>query len=63
MSRLKQMLFRWLDVIPRREAGFMQDEIDDLKSEVVWQESMIEALKDNNRELVQAVNELDLGTF
>jgi hypothetical protein len=57
------MLFRWLDVIPRREAGFMQDEIDDLKSEVVWQESMIEALKDNNRELVQAVNELDLGTF
>jgi hypothetical protein len=59
----KQMLFRWLDVIPRREAGFMQDEIDDLTSEIVWQNSVIEALKYNNRELTQAVNGTDLGTF
>ncbi len=60
VNALKQKLYSWLEVTPNRSVGFMQDEIDDLKSEVIWQQSVIEALKYANRELTAAVNSLDV---
>jgi hypothetical protein len=63
MKKLKRILYSWLEVTPNRVVEFMQDELDDQKDEIIWQNAVIEALKDNNRELTAAVNQIDLGTF